>query len=162
MPRILAFLFLVFIATACNTNENKKETKTDSPDTSQNQIYLPSISMEELKILWDNCNQVDYIYYDLPISTSLDDQYSIQQGLRHISETPVPLNVKNNCKPLGRIFYKDEGEDLIEAEIYFATGCTFFVFFKEGKPAYSNLMTGDGIKHFTDIMQKALSLQPKR
>jgi len=82
--------------------------------------------------------------------------------LRHISEAPVPLNVKNSCKPLARVFYKNEGEDLMEAEIYFASGCTFFVFFKDGKPIFSNLMTDEGIKHFTDILEKAMRFQPKK
>jgi hypothetical protein len=115
-----------------------------------------------MKILWDNSNQVDYIFYELPISTSLNDQYSIQQSLRHVSDTAVPLNVKNNCKPISRVFYKKDGEDLMEAEIYFSQGCSFFVFFKEGKPFYSNLMTNDGVTHFNNILQKALSIQPKQ
>ncbi len=173
MYRILVLL-LSFTLFSCSNGENKIETNVNSSSEDKNepktapatqapdQVYLPSISLDEVQILWDNCNQVDYIYYELPISTSLNDQYSIQQGLRHISEAPVPLSFKKRCKAISRVFYKNEGEDLIEAEIYFSPGCSFFVFFKEGKPAYSNLMTEAGVMHFNDILEKALSLQPKQ
>ena len=153
---------LFSVVTACNTSENNDETKTETPTATQEEIYLPSLSMDEMKILWDSCNAVDFLYYELPISTSLNDQYSIQQSLRHVSEAPVTLTYKNNCKPIARVFYKNEGEDLIEAEVYFSQGCSFFVFFKNGKPVFSNLMTNEGIKHFNEIIQKALSLQPTR
>ena len=163
MIRFFVFLFFVASIFACNNiSENKPEATTEVTTSTQTQNYLSSISIDDMKLLWDSCNQVDYIYYDLPISTSLSDQYSIQQSLRHVSEAPVPLNVKNSCKPISRVFYKDDGEDLMEAEIYFSQGCSFFVFFKDGKPAYSNLMTNDGIKHFNDILQKVLSIQPKQ
>lgn len=166
MNRFLVLIFFVASVISCdnNTTENKSETKTEPKATPSNQqeIYLPSIPMDDIKILWDNSNQVDYIYYELPISTSLSDQYSIQQSLRHVSDTPVQLGNKNNCKPISRVFYKKDGEDLMEAEIYFSKGCSFFVFFKEGKPAYSNLMTNDGVEHYNNILQKVLSIQPQQ
>jgi len=166
MNRFLIFLFVFGFTTACKTSGNENETKTETAAAPAPVIpqgdYLPSITVPDMEILWNNCNQVDYIYYELPISTSLNDQYSIQQSLRHVSEAPVPMSVKNKCKPISRIFYKNEGEDLMEAEIYFSSGCTFFVFFKDGKPAYSNLMTNDGIKHFNDILAKVQSIQPRQ
>lgn len=162
MLRILTFLFFAALISACDDAPTKTETKAETPSVTQEKVYLPSVTAEELKVLWDNCNQVDYLYYELPISSNLDDQYSIQQSLRHVSDAPVPLGVKNSCKPIGRIFYKQDGEDLMEAEIYFSAGCTFFVFFKDGKPASSNLMTDAGVKHYNQIIQKALSLQPQR
>ena len=170
MRKVLFFLSFFFIVISCNNSENTTEKVTDekvgkkqaNPPQTQKEIYLPSISVPEMKTLYHNCNQVDFIYYELPISTSLNDQYSIQQSFRHISESPVPLAVKNRCSPISRVFYKKDGEEIMEAELYFAKGCSFFVFFKEGKPAYSNLMTDSGVKHFTNIIQKALSIQPTK
>ena len=166
MNRFLVLLFITGFLTGCNNSGNENEAKTETTvapaPATQQRDYLPSITVEDMEVLWINCNQVDYIYYDLPISTSLSDQYSIQQSLRHVSDTPVPLSVKNSCKPISRVFYKNEGEDLMEAEIYFSPGCSFFVFFKQGKPAYSNLMTNDGVKHFNDILSKVQSIQPKQ
>ena len=162
------FTFILMSTIACTSDSNEKQeesnqnTTTETQVPQQDQLYLPSISMDDLKVLWDNCNQMDYIYYDLPISTSLSDQYSVQQSLRHISDTPVSQSVKDNCKAISRVFFKQDGEDLMEAEIYFSNGCSFFVFFKEGKPAHSNYMTDAGIKYFNDILQKALSVRPKQ
>ncbi len=162
MYKFLIPFLITMMFVSCNSSEDQADKQNASDATpSANAIYLPSITMAELNILWEYCNQVDYIYYDLPFSTNLDDQYSIQQSLRHISETPVPLAVKNNCKPISRVFYKNSGEDLIEAEVYFSEGCTFFVFFKDGKPAFSNLMTETGVKHYSDVLQKAAGLQRK-
>lgn len=119
-----------------------------------NKTYLPSISLEEMQDLYKTCNQIDYLFYELPISSSINDQNSAQVHLRHISEEPVPTEVKNNCgKAIGRLFYKKDGEDLIESEVYFSSGCTFFVFFKNGQPAYSNIMTPDGVNHFNQILE---------
>ncbi len=167
MHRILVFLTLVFVL-SCNSSENKnettsevKETQTNPPQTQQ-EIYLPSISLEEMESLWNNCNQADFTYYQLPISTSLSDKYSIQQSFKHVSDTPVPLDMKNRCFAIARVFYKKDGDDLMDAEIYFSQGCSFFVFFKDGKPAYSNLMTNAGVKHFDQIIQKAISIQPNQ
>ena len=164
MQKILVLLFFLAFILACGSSDgnNKSETKAEAIPATQGQVYLPSIPMDEIKILWDNCNQMDYLYYELPISMSLTDVYSIQQSLKHVSDTPVPLDVKNKCKAIARIFYKNSGEDLYEAEIYFSQGCTFFVFFKDGKPAYSNLMTNVGVKYFNDILEKAQKFQPKQ
>ena len=166
MNRFFIHLFFVAFVFSCNNPGNQKEAQTKTePEpqaVDQGQIYLPSISMDDIQVLWDNANQVDYLYYELPISSNLDDQYSIQQSLRHVSETPVPLSVKNKCKPIGRVFYKKDGEDLREADIYFTKGCTFFVFFENGKPAYSNLMTNEGLNHFNDIFEKLQKFQPKQ
>ena len=167
MSRFLLILFFAAMLFSCNSSENNgeasnNESTTENSVSQQESIYLPSISMADLEFLWENCNQMDYIYYDLPISMSLDNPYSIQQSLRHVSDTPVSQNVKNNCKPISRVFFKNSGEDLMEAEIYFSNGCSFFVFFKEGKPAHSNYMTDAGVKYFNDILQKAQSVQPKK
>ena len=162
MIRNLILLFFSAVLFTCGNSENNTDAQKASTPATQNEAYLPSITLEEMEFLWNNCNQVDFIYYELPISTSLNDQYSIQQSLRHVSDTPVPLNVKNNCKPISRVFYKKDGDDLMEAEVYFSQGCSFFVFLKNGKPQYSNLMTDNGIKHFNDIIQKALSIQPQQ
>ena len=163
---IFTFVLVCMISCTTDSNEKKEESnqniKTENKAPQEDQVYLPSISMDDLEVLWENCNQMDYIYYDLPISTSLSDQYSVQQSLRHVSDTPVSQSVKDNCKAISRVWFKKDGEDLMDAEIYFSNGCSFFVFFKEGKPAHSNYMTDAGIKYFNDILQKALSVRPKQ
>ena len=162
--KITFFLSLIITISGCGSNENNTSSETPQPvakTPAQQQVYLPSLPMEELKLLWDNSNQVDYIYYELPMSTSLDEQASIQTQLRYISDTPVPLSIKNNCKAIARIFYKQDGEDIIESDLYFSENCYFYVFFKEGKPVYSNLMTDVGKEYFGNMLRQILGQSQK-
>jgi hypothetical protein len=167
MNRILPVLLLLALSLfACNNSKTSSEKQTTSnPEASvplaQHEPYLPSITQEEIEILWEKCNQIDYLFYDLPISSSVNDRPSSQAHIRHISDSPVRAEVKKRCKkPIGRLFYKTDGEDLIEAEAYFSGGCAFFVFFKGGKETYCNLMTPDGVNHFNQIIAAASGKMP--
>jgi hypothetical protein len=159
------FLFLIIPLIACN---NQKSANKQSPTTSEtsisevaHELYLPSISLEEVEMLHNKCNQIDYLFYDLPISSSVNDSQSAQVHIRHISDSPVRADVKKRCgKPIGRLFYKTNGEDLIEAEAYFSGGCAFFIFFKDGKEASCNLMTPDGVNHFNQIIAAVSGKSP--
>ncbi len=174
MNRLLSTLiFLTFFLFACNNTQSTEAKKTNPPSVQNTptqpktpektggpvvlaDAYLPSITMVELTGLWNTCNQMDYIFYDLPISSSVNDSQSAQAHLRHISDTPVSMREKNRCtKPIGRLFFKSDGEDLIEADAYFGGGCAFFVFLKKGKATYSNLMTPEGVNHFNQIIATA-------
>ena len=160
-------LMLVFSLLACNApqpKDKKEETATPSPviqPAIEHELYLPSITLEELQALWNTCNQIDYLFYDLPISSSVNDSQSAQAHLRHISDSPVRADVKKRCGyAIGRVFYKADGEDLLEAEAYYSGGCAFFVFFKDGKPASCNLMTPAGVNHFNQMVVTALGAKP--
>ncbi len=165
------FLFL-FIGFSCtntpeNSNAQASGEKTESiepapapqeqtgPAVIEN-AYLPSITISELQNMWNTCNQMDYVFYELPISSSVNDQASAQVHLRHISDTPINQAEKARCtKAIGRIFYKTNGEDLIDAEVYFNQSCAFYLFYKKGKATYSNKMTPAGVEHFQQIIAAA-------
>jgi len=163
----IILLFITFLFVACdNTSTQAKEQEnaaTAPGPVVRADAYLPSITMPELQQLWKNCNQMDYIFYELPISSSVNDNASAQSHLRHISDTPAGMKEKDLCgKAIGRIFYKSDGEDLTSAEVYFAGGCAFYVFYKDGKKTYSNLMTPEGVNHFNQIIATATQGPPKQ
>ncbi len=170
MSRIISFfLFLTFSLISCNSSQtNNKQVKKDATPPAVKEVdaytaYLPSITTDEMEILWKTCNQMDYIFYELPISSSVNDSLSAQVHLRHISDSPVRNEVKTRCgKAMGRIFYKAEGEDLMDAEVYFSGGCAFFVFYKNGKATYCNLMTPDGVNHFNQLIAAASGKSPNQ
>lgn len=159
----IALFFLACDNTNTPTEKSKETPKVSTPPTETNtgpvvlpDAYLPSITLDELTNMWQVCNQIDYLFYDLPISSSVNDIQSAQAHLRHISDTPVSMKEKERCKKsIGRIFFKSDGEDLIEADAFFGGGCAFFVFYKGGKAVYSNLMTPDGVNHFNQIISAA-------
>jgi len=170
MNRILTIIFLfsiLFSACEQTSEANNKTPEAKAPSSKPatpeqtgpvvlSDAYLPSIPMTVLQNLWTTCNQMDYIFYELPISSSVNDSPSAQAHLRHISDTPVSITEKNRCKKaIGRVFYKNNGEDLIESDIFFGGGCAFFVFYKKGKPTYSNVMTPAAVDHFNQLIAAA-------
>ncbi len=160
---ILILCSMLFLACQASTSEGDGNQNTPSaetpaasvekaPSAENAEIYLPSIPIPEIQKLWNDCNQVDYLFHSLPISTSLDNNPSVRVHLRHISETPVPLFAKERCgNPIGRIFYKQDGSDLMEADMYYSQGCTYYVFLHKGKAVYSNLMTPEGLEFFNQL-----------
>lgn len=165
MNRLLIFC-LILTVTACNS-ETKKEvpvtpkTETPAPNTkaeaktpASTSLPLPALTTEKALYLWENCDYIDYVFYELPFSMSIDDQPNIQSTIRHISASPVP-QLKSACKSIGRIFYQVKGENALSAEFYFSMkeGCFYLVFMEDNKPAYANLLTQDAVAYY----QKAFS-----
>lgn len=163
MRYVLYFSSLLWFALLFGCNLGSSDKPAPNPPSPPNapppppveskEVYLPGLELAIMQNLWNGCNQIDYIFYELPISTSVDDNASAQVQLRHVSDSPVPVSMKQRCaKPIGHVFYKQDGVDLLEADIYFATGCTFYVFMKKGKPVFSNVMTQEGVAHFNQII----------
>ncbi len=166
----LLFLLVLALFFACgnsNSQEATAESNTNTPvqepantEAGYDQVYLPSITVEEMKSLWTSTNQIDYIFYNLPISSSIDNNPSAQVHLRHVSDTPANNTTIARCPTgLGRAFYKASGEDLLEAEIFFSEQCAFFIFYKNGKATYSNLMTQEGVNFFNQMVSAVETAQ---
>ncbi len=110
---------------------------------------LPSLPVQTAQRLYEQCDYVDYVFYELPISMSLYEKASIQAAVRHISATPAGLDPR--CKPIGRIFFQIDGENVLQGDIYFKPGCTYFIFLdEEGKPQYGNQMTDECIQYLNN------------
>ena len=120
---------------------------------------LPSIDLSMLENLWANCDFVDYVYYELPISASLDNQSSIRSSIQHIAEQPAAKI--NGCKAIGRVFYQVEGENILQGDIYFSQGCTYFLWLdSKGKYFAGNLMMDSALKFFASNIQAAMGKVP--
>jgi len=116
---------------------------------------LPSIELSVLENLWENCDFIDYVYYELPISASLDNQNSIRSSIQHIAEQPA--GKINGCKAIGRVFYQIEGENVLQGDIYFSRGCTYFLWLdNKGKYFAGNLMMDSALKFFASNIQAAM------
>ncbi len=118
---------------------------------------LPSLPMDIAQNLAQNCTFIDYLYYELPLSMSFNEKNGIITAIRHISDAPAAK--PPNCKPIGRVTYQNDGENLLEADLYYSPGCTFFIFLENNKPKYGNMMTPDGIKFYQDMIQRAGSMR---
>ena len=158
--RILLFLLMSFALFSCKNKEETTETKKE--ETQQTPVAtaapveaLPLPPLEKLEYLFENCTHIDYVFYDLPFSMSMDDQGSIQRTLAHISTSVAPE--KADCKPMGRIFFDVETSTELEAEFFFSPGCVYFIFYEDGKKKYSSFMTPDAVKYMNNYLAQANS-----
>jgi len=149
-------LFAVLVCVGFVACEQKPKATQQQPEVAPPPpaATLPGIPMDLMKNLWDNCDYVDYVFYNLPISMSLDNKASIQNALTHVASEPAPMPPQ--CKSIGRIFYQIKGENVQMAEIYFTPGCLYFVFLgQDEKPAYCNYMTPEGVQYLNNIFSQA-------
>ncbi|RMF24674.1 MAG: hypothetical protein D6765_11430 [Bacteroidetes bacterium] len=153
--------FLLFAAAlliwSCSSSSDKPAENPSPEAAAQNAPALPSLPYETVQYLWENCDYVDYVFYQLPISMSMSDQNSIRYSISHIAQDAATLNP--NCPAIGRIFFQEKGENILEADIHFGEGCRYFVFLKEGKPAYANLITDVGVQYLNERITQAMQVR---
>ena len=182
MHKFTLFLFVLLLvscnqsapkaesATETKVEESAPKTKEEAFDKAKSEMattakdfegvdMLPSIELSTLENLWENCDFVDYVYYELPISASLDNQSSIRSSIQHIAEQPAAKT--NGCKALGRVFYQIEGENVLQGDIYFSRGCTYFLWLdSKGKYFAGNMMMDSAMKFFASNIQAAMGKVP--
>jgi hypothetical protein len=156
--RLLFGFLLVGLLAACS-NSKSDQQKTPQAETQQQpavpegSLVLPGLPIEQLEYLWEKCDFVDYIFYELPISMSLDRKNTIQYALSHVAAQAAPI--PPSCKPIGRIFYQVDGENVLESDLYFTQGCAFFVFLEDGEKKYCNYITQEGAKYLNNNIEQA-------
>ena len=151
MKRFATPVFLLFatlVLLACNGKDrapkNEEEVvkmKVEEVPAAEN-VGLPMIPNALMQVLIDSTDYVDYLFYDMDFSMSMDNKQGVMYSLAKIGEKPAPLNA--TCKPIGRIFYQIKGRNAAEADLYFSKGCTYLVFMKENSPVYANSMSEVG------------------
>lgn len=152
-----ALTILLAIVMSCgNSNQSDQEKSTTEPVVaSEEAMALPSIPTEELQTLFLESDYVDYIFYELPISMSYDNKKAIQSALRWVSQNAeVPTS---GCKALGRMIFQKEGNQIMEAELYVSNSCGHYIWYKDGKKTYSNMMTNTGQGHYMGIINQFLA-----
>lgn len=153
--RSLSFSFILILGTfACQNadTENKTSDKTDqtvSEPPAETTSQPGSIPVELMKSLWEECDYIDIIFYNTPVSVSQGDQAGIRNTLQFISTKPIPLNPE--CAPMGRISFMVQGDIRTEADIFLSQGCTYFAFIEDGKTIYANEMTPQGINFISQV-----------
>ena len=113
------YFFVLVILFGCSDQQpsTKQAPTTNATPAAPATFPLPSIPIEVVQKLWNECTSIDYLFYDLPMSMSLTEQKSIQFAIRHISDSPAPD--RPDCKPTGRLTYQIKGDIYLEADFYF-------------------------------------------
>lgn len=166
MNKFILVLFLAMATWACQggqAEQSNASTTTNTPaaeppannasaSSSVGTALYPSITGETVKMLWEKCDYVDFVFYYLNFSMSQKVQNSIRQTITHIS-TEVPL-IDPNCQPIGRIFFQSEGQNISEADIFYSNGCAYYIFYEDGKYAYANKMLPQGTQFYDNIFKQ--------
>ncbi|MFZ2900946.1 MAG: hypothetical protein WA004_20100 [Saprospiraceae bacterium] len=153
MRILLITLVLAVIFQGCGQD---KPTQQPPPATSAAQpasATLPSIPKEKLEFLWNNCDNIDYVFYELPISMNVDNPDAIKNALTHVASEPAPMLPQ--CKAIGRVFYLVKGENVVIADMYFSEGCTYYVFLENDKPVYANYLTPQAVQYFNSVFSQS-------
>ena len=150
MKHINALLLIALLFSACNSNT---DTSSSAPVQEPKIATYPVLPMDEAKLLAQRCDYIDYLFYQLPLSMSFHDPTSIRSALGYIDVRPAPI--QPGCKSIGRVAFQSQGEIILEAELYFApNGCAQYVFLKDNKKTYGNLMHPTGVKFITDLINR--------
>lgn len=169
MARIILVITLSFFMMACEGCQKGTSSTTDTavttpapaetpaaPATAASATY-PSIAGETVKMLWDKCDYIDFVFYYLNFSMSQKVQNSIRATIAQIS-TAVP-EIDPNCQPIGRIFFQAEGVNIMEADIFYSNGCAYYIFYEDGKYAYANQMLPTAEKFYDNIFKQVQGQQ---
>lgn len=142
----------VFIMACGNSSSDQTKTISEPVIEAPAAMSLPSIPEEELKTLFMECDYVDYIFYELPVSMSYDNKQAIQSALQFVSQNAdVPTS---GCKAMGRMIFQKEGNQIMEAELFVSPSCGHYVWYRDGKKAYANMMTNTGQGHYMGIINQ--------
>ena len=153
------FIYLLVAGLLCigcgDSNQKKgmdkdklRNTQPGSTQTSN----LPSITFDEMKVIYEGADFIDIIFYNVEFSMSVNNKSNIQRIVGFVSTNMA--NVNPACQPMGRIFFQKEGEMLMEADMYYDDVCRYFVFYKDGKPTYANNITPEGQGYFGKIFSQ--------
>jgi len=143
---------------SCNGKKAKEVTPVATAPAKTSpvkQLNLPSVPLEVMQRLYEKATYVDYIFYDLPFSLSQDNSASIRSNLELIGNQPLK-SLGINCKPIGREFFQIDGNIEYEADLYYSDGCYGYVFYKDGKQVYANMLSEKGMNFYRNIISQAM------
>lgn len=144
---LICLLFTLYFS--CGTDNGKgKNTAVGSPT-------LPSIDVTRLEYLFANATYMDATFYNIPVSINQSELPQIQQTIATVSTESMTM--QSNCKAVGHIWFQVNGKNIEEADIYFEPDCIGYVWYENGKPAYSNRMTQEGVNFYGNIFQQVQS-----
>ncbi len=151
ISRYLLLAVLAISLCACNSNAapDTAATETTAPPPPPAPSY-PSIAAERIAYLAENATYMDGIFYNLPISMNQDNIDQIRATLSTVAAEPALL--PPGAKPIGHVWFQVGGKNVEEADLYFQDDVAAYVWYENGKPAYSNLMTVAGIDFYNNII----------
>ncbi len=155
MRIILWSCFLLIVSSCGDTAKKGTPASTEVPSkpaVNATQAGLPSITLEEMQILYDQADYIDLIFYNMDFSMSVNDKSNVQRVVTFVDKSQPNPNF--TCPTMGRIIFQKNGEILIEGDMHIDKECSHFVFFKDGKKAFANNISDQGKAYFNQIFSQ--------
>ncbi|MBC6994321.1 hypothetical protein QWY85_09640 [Neolewinella lacunae] len=150
IPHYLLLAALAITLCACNAKSAPETAAEPAPTAQATQASYPSIPAEKIAYLGENATYLDGIFYHLPISMNQDNLDQIRATLSTIAAEPATIPA--GAKPIAHLWFQVNGKNVEEADLYFQDDIAAYVWYENGKPAYSNLMTVAGIDFYNSII----------
>lgn len=153
------YLLLACIWYGCQ-NQPSSETAgqseaSDSPAApvpALEKLY-PSLPAERMRELYNNVDYIDFVFYYTNFSMNQSDDSSIKATLSNVS-TEVP-GIDPACQPIGSLFFQSNGQELIQAELFFTENCVYYIWLENGQRTYANKMTPNGFTFYERVFAQA-------
>ncbi len=149
---------ILFFVTACLitfTSCEESPQPVEQPEQVVEALPKPSGSFiptpqEWLDSLAGIVTQIDYVFFNLPISMAMTDQPAIQSAFAQMdTREPVPLSW--DCPSIARIFYVAQGETVGISELYFSEGCTYLRFYEDNTMTTAVRLNQMGVKFLLNL-----------
>ncbi len=143
MKRYVQIIFIactLVLSAGCSNPKGKADKSTELTSFPE-AVYLRLLA---------ECDYVDILFFESPVSMSQNDNAGIQSTLTFITRQIAKHNPE--CKPLGRIIYMIKGDIIAEGDFYCTDGCTYILFMEDDKPKYANELSSNGVQFFQKIL----------
>lgn len=163
---ILFSCFSLTFCLACKSGEKETEASTPSaegiapasaqegtaPAPQEINLPYPALGNPYITALYAETEQVDIIFYDLPISVNQDDAASAKGTALYVS--PANPKITADCKPVARLSWIADGKILREADVYMDDGCEYLMFMENNEGVAVNAMSQSGVEFFKNIIRQ--------
>lgn len=147
----LSATFLLWQCQPASNEQTEEQGSTPTEATAAAEPQYPSLPRETLQMLIDSCDYIDYMFYHANFSMSQSQKPAILGTLSGISSQPPVIQA---CQADGRVFFQVDGENAVEADIFINNGCAYYIFLKDGRYTYANLMTQQGFGYYANIFKQ--------
>lgn len=140
--RYVTLLCLLSIVGACGSGDAPPTDADATPPPAPASAEFPRLQPAQMQALVDSVDYIDYVFYELEFSMSMDNASGIQYALAQIG--PESARRRPGCKPIGRVFYQIKGRNAMAADMFFSQGCTYFEFVEGNTVVAANEMSEVG------------------
>ncbi len=143
-------LLCVLFILCCKSDPSEDNQNIQANTAIKDGTEYPSIPTEKMEFLWKNCDYVDVLFNNSPVSMSQNEQNGIRGMLQFISTSPA--SHKKECQSDGRMSFMVSGKIEAEADIYLSEGCGYFTFVDGNQITHANLIAPEGLRFFRSVI----------